>query len=85
MRLSEFQDKHAGDLTGPALEEIKHRQQALKAQLMIPPVTGECPWMVLGPVLSNGTQCHMVRVAKSAPRVRLAAHTFVVVLQLRCV
>lgn len=41
MRLSEFQDKHAGDLTGPALEEIKHRQQALRTQLMAPPATGQ--------------------------------------------
>ena len=34
MRLSEFQEKHEGDLTGPALEEIKNRPQALKAQFM---------------------------------------------------
>ncbi|KAL3135805.1 hypothetical protein ABBQ32_007367 [Trebouxia sp. C0010 RCD-2024] len=40
MKLSEFQDKHEGDLTGPALEEIKQRQQALKAQLTVPPATG---------------------------------------------
>ncbi|DBB08089.1 hypothetical protein WJX82_010392 [Trebouxia sp. C0006] len=40
MKLSEFQEKHEGDLTGPALEEIKVRQQALKAQLMPPPATG---------------------------------------------
>ncbi len=44
MKLSEFQEKHEGDLTGPALEEIKVRQQALKAQLMPPPVTGEHPF-----------------------------------------
>ena len=41
MKLSEFQEKHEGDLTGPALEEIKIRQQALKAQLMPPPATGK--------------------------------------------
>lgn len=40
MKLSDFQEKHEGDLTGPALEEIKVRQQALKAQLMPPPATG---------------------------------------------
>jgi len=41
MKLSDFQEKHEGDLTGPALEEIKIRQQALKAQLMPPPATGK--------------------------------------------
>ena len=41
MKLSDFQEKHEGDLTGPALEEIKVRQQALKAQLMPPPATGQ--------------------------------------------
>ncbi len=41
MKLSEFQEKHEGGLTGPALEEIKVRQQALKAQLMPPPATGK--------------------------------------------
>jgi len=41
MKLSNFQEKHEGDLTGPALEEIKIRQQALKAQLMPPPATGK--------------------------------------------
>ena len=41
MRLTEFQDKHEGDLTGPALEEIKNRQQALKQQQLVPPATGE--------------------------------------------
>lgn len=39
MKLTEFQENHAGDLTGPALEEIRLRQQALKAQLMPPPAT----------------------------------------------
>ena len=41
MRLTDFQDKHEGDLTGPALEEIRSRQQILKQQLMVPPATGE--------------------------------------------
>lgn len=41
MKLSEFQEKHTGDLTGPALQEIKNRQQAFKVQLMPPPATGE--------------------------------------------
>ena len=41
MKLSEFQEKYEGDLTGPALEEIKSRQQAVKAQLMLPPATSK--------------------------------------------
>ena len=43
MKLSEFQEKHAGDLSGPALEDIKSRQQAFTAQLMVPPSTSMQP------------------------------------------
>lgn len=43
MKLLEFQDKHAGDLTGPALEEIKSRHQALQLQHTAPPTTGVRP------------------------------------------
>ena len=57
MRLSEFHDKHAGDLTGPALMEIRHRQQALKAQMMVPPATGEYHSTRLVP--RNDTQRHV--------------------------
>ena len=64
MRLSEFQDKHAGDLTGPALMEIKHRQQALKAQMMVPPATGENHCTVQRPTPSYVTQRHVVPIAK---------------------
>ena len=41
MKLLEFQEKHAGDLSGPALEEIKSRHQALRVQVSAPPTTGE--------------------------------------------
>ena len=37
MRLVEFQERHAGDLVGPALEEIQARRRALQGQLMPPP------------------------------------------------
>ena len=40
MRLLEFQEKHAGDLTGPALEEIKSRHQALTMQATAPHTAG---------------------------------------------
>lgn len=59
MKLSEFQDKHEGDLTGPALEEIKQRQQALKAQLTVPPATGELYFVALRPESKHATEsCH---------------------------
>eukprot|EP00891_Asterochloris_glomerata_P002271 jgi/Astpho2/2271/Aster-x0518 len=37
MRLVEFQERYAGDLVGPALEEIQARRRALQGQLMPPP------------------------------------------------
>ena len=37
MRLVEFQERYAGDLVGPALEEIQARRRALQGQLMLPP------------------------------------------------
>lgn len=40
MKLLEFQETHSGDLTGPALEEIRSRHQALKLQLSAPLTTG---------------------------------------------
>ena len=49
MKLSEFQEKHEGDLSGPALEDIKSRQQAFTAQLMVPPTTSMQPSAVLSP------------------------------------
>lgn len=87
MRLSEFQDKHAGDLTGPALMEIKHRQQALKAQMILPPATGENHCTVQRPTPSYVTQRHVVPIAKSAPMVGLLGSVSCTdaVLQLRCV
>lgn len=59
MKLSEFQDKHEGDLTGPALEEIKQRQQALKAQLLVPPATGRCLWLSKQAVHENLPQSQL--------------------------
>lgn len=47
MKLSEFQEKHEGDLSGPALEDIKSRQQAFTAQLMVPPTTSMQPSVFL--------------------------------------
>lgn len=43
MKLLEFQETHSGDLTGPALEEINSRHQALKLQMTAPPTTGTAP------------------------------------------
>lgn len=58
MKLSEFQDKHEGDLTGPALEEIKQRQQALKAQLRVPPATGKSRCVALHAESKHATESY---------------------------